>query len=350
MIKRILLLALPLLLSSSVYGEGFFFSSGAGAAASSASTPPTIEYVEAASVCTDSQPTPTSIEIDCRASTYGPAAAPNASGATMGIHGYHFSTLISELDPLAGSDPVPLIAAANTSLVGGVGTKTKVGNVWDAGLLSSAAVIDASTTDGMVSWLVESSSGTVREMAGWAVDASANVSYINLKYSIYQVNHNSMRVYENGSQKFIATFTVTAGDRLGIMIQSGVVTYVYIKGSVITPFYTSTVPATGPLEFQAAFNRGAGSSGQSILGDVQFHDTMTPRNVAAKVSGAATAVIDDIDKAALETVGLTASAGASYSLLTAEKNVNNKFLSGTDIDIVHWYAVTPNGSMLTVAP
>lgn len=344
MIKRLSALFIIALLSSIplAHADGYFIGSGGSSGTASTST----TDAESSSSCETSKPTLTSVEIDCRRSTYGEGLA----GGAMGIHGYQFNTLVNELDPMAGSSLVPLVAGPNVVLANGVYSKLSAGNAWDSSIESSGAVIDASTQDGMISVEVESSSGVVREMFGFAYDASLKPSYTNLKFSVYQVNHNSMRVYESGIQKFVATFSVTAGDRLGIMIESGVVTYVYIKGQTITPFYVSKTLASGPLEFQASFNRGVGSSGHSVMGDVRLHSETKKVNVSAKIAGAAISTIDMHDRAELEEVGLIPIDGATYGFLTADRIETNRFASDEDIDLSHWYAISRSQTLMTISP
>ena len=329
-------------LLSIAHADGYFIGSNGSSGSSGTST----VDAESASSCETSKPTATSIEIDCRRSTYGEGLA----GGAMGIHGYQLNRLVNVLDPMASSTAVPIIAGPNVTLTNGTYSKLSTTNAWDASIESSSAVIDASTQDGMISWEVESSSGTVREMAGFAYDASLKPSYTNLKYAIYQVNHNSMRVYESGSQKFVGTFTVTAGDRLGIMIESGVVTYVYIIGQVVTPFYESKTLASGPLEFQASFNRGLGSSGHSVMGDVRLHSETKKVNVSAKIAGAAISTIDMHDRAELEEIGLTSVDGATYGFLTADRIQTNRFSGDEDIDLSHWYAISRSQTLMTISP
>lgn len=308
----------------------------------------------ATSVYAQTNPTPSSIMFDGSQSTHDG----DTSGGAVGRHGLSISVLKQFLDPADIGTVEPLTAGANVTYDAGADmmTKSATGNLWNSWFQSTNVLIDPSTEQGMVSWLVEGdfdndgdtgTQGTIREMGGLDDNPGANASYTSPEYSIYQVNATTVYVYERGSNKGAFSRPMVVGDRLAIKVIKGVVTYWHIRGNVETFIYQSVTEASAPLYFKGTLNRGTGQSGHASMGDIRTHKSMIPSMVSTHVTGAATEIIRDQDVDSLADIGLTVSAGSVYSKLIAEKITSLEFLNGRDYTTTHWYAVATNTSTET---
>lgn len=274
----------------------------------------------------------------------------NETGGAMGIHTYAFSGLKYKLDILGGSNPLTLTAGANVEIKDDGYEKNIEGNSWDS-WFSSVESFDPSAQDFAVSWLVESTEGTIREMVGLDGAPSANASYSSIEYAIYQVNGTFYSyVYEKGRSIITGAGSVAlnAGDRLGIKCIDGIITYYIQSGQLITDIYTSKTKATSPLYLKAALNRGDGSSGEAVVTNCKYHDSLTSGNVTARIAGLATEMISEMDKDALVDIGIYPADGTSYSDFNFTRPVTQKFPAGLSLNYSHYYSVNEAQDVNTV--
>lgn len=265
----------------------------------------------------------------------------NVTGGQLGRHEYQVSTIRQVLD----LDSTPLspttIAGANVTFDGNDSYEKNIeGNSWNAWFQSENVLGNAATEDFAVTWLVESVTGTIREMGGLDENPSLNASYSSGEYMIYQVNGNIVYFYENGSNKGNQTIQLAVNDRLGIRVDRGVVSYIHLRGGLETVLYVSDKKTSLPFYFKGAFNRGSTSSGVSEMGRLQVYNQTVGQPVSVRVAGAATEVINQYDIDRLLDVGLVADETSVYSSLVVEKLDNAYFLSGEARNIVHGYSVS----------
>jgi len=279
------------------------------------------------------------ILLDAAQSTY----EGEPKGLTQGAHYWAFATSKNLLDIAAASSPITLEAGNNVIVSGVDATKSNSGNSWNSSFRSQQSK-DPSTENFAVSWLVESVTGTVREMGGLDDNPDQNSSYSSIEYAIYQVNGNIYsRVYEGGAAIVIPGYqniALQVGDRLGISVELGIVSYFHMRGDTVTIFYTSTKKANSPLFFKGALNRGAGSSGHSVMGDVTWHEGQMQVPALAQVSGFAGQGLSDQDLAALKGIGLDVQGGSTYAQISALRSASSAFLDGADyfpISVDHGY-------------
>lgn len=303
--------------------------------------------VGATSACESSPSGLGRFHLDCRAS----ANEGVASGGTMGDHSYSISTQRNYLDILAGDSDIALSAGANVVVnADGDYAKSIAGNSWNSWFKSSDVVFDPGMIDAMVSWEIESTTGTIREMGCLDDNPDANASYSSGDYCIYQVSASQLYIYEKAMNVYRHAISLSVGDRLGIQSEDGVVKYFHLRGNVSTAIFTSQTKASTPLSFKGVLNRGSASSGAAVMGDIKLHDFMVSRGLGVRVLGAATAEVSDDDKAKLSTIGLTVDDGALYSMITAEKITNSRFLSGMTYSISHGYSVSPTQTTMVITP
>lgn len=274
----------------------------------------------------------------------------NETGGAMGIHTYNFSGIRNDLDILANSTPLTLVAGANVEPVGDGFEKSSLANTWDS-WFSSQESFDPAVQDFAISWAVESTTGTIREMIGLDSQPSANASYTSIEFAAYQVNGNFYSyVYEKGSSIITGAgdVAVNVGDRIGIKCIDGVVTYFIQSGSLITDIYTSKEKATSPMFLKAALNRGKTSSGAAVVTDCASHTGVVSRSVSTSVSGLATEIISDSDKDNLSELGFIPSLGSTYSMFKFSRPTSQKFPSGLDINYSHFYYVSEAQDVQTI--
>lgn len=332
--------------------------SGRSQSSSSVSNSINTESVEvekvATSVCTVNYPTANSIQLNARESVYDG----DTVGGQFGRHHYSISTLRNYLNTATGlSESVELVAGANVIVDGDNNyLKSIAGNTWNSWFASAEIIVDPILEDCAVSWAIEADTdidgqggtdGSIREMGGLDDNPAQNASYTSGEYMLYQVNATTVYVYEKGLNKGSFSLAMIEGDRLGVRVESGVVSYIHFRGSLETIIYTSSVPAVSPLYFKGTLNRGIGSSGRSVIGDVREHFAISAKLKTVHISGAATELVssEDIDK--LAKLGLTVAEGSTYSLITAEKPTSDRFAESPQYDITHGYSVTDTQTVLT---
>lgn len=325
-----------------------------GGGSSSSSTNLSEEDPVTTSVLTYSKPSATSMQFDGRASTYNNTEV----GALQGTHTYLFNTLRNYLDPNAVGVPVPLTAGANVTF-DGVDTFTKsiAGNSWNSWFQSTDAIVNPVAEDIKITWLIEDdfdndgddgTTGTIREMAGLDDNPSANASYSSIDYAIYQVNATTVYIYERGSNKGSFARPMNVNDRLGIKVESGVVTYIHVSAAGYeTEIFTSEKRATNVLFFKGAINRGVGQSGHGSIGGVLKHSDTIQIPVTAKIVGTAQAVIHPTDIERLTEVGLEVVPSSVYSLVSANQVVSDRFPAGTTYDVTHGFSMTLSQTTIT---
>lgn len=279
--------------------------------------------------------------IDAKASKYSGLE----TGDVMGKHLYVFSGLKNTLDILAPTTLATIQAGANVVLVSpGTYEKDIAGNTWNASIYSTES-FNPLTEDFAVSWKVESVDGTIREMGGFDDNPTQNNSYNSIEYAIYQVNNYFYSyVYEKGASKKIPNYTTfyhQVNDRQGVACIDQIIYYFVIRNGILTIIHKSTTKATNPLFFKAAFNRGDGSSGESTLGDVQFHTATKTDSFNVKVDGLAGEVVTEEHRKILaENCGISLLTGATYSNLEHTRLDIDKFkTSGTPypVNLTHSY-------------
>jgi hypothetical protein len=284
--------------------------------------------------------------IDSRTSTNDGIEA----GGTAGVHEYTFVSNYNKADIFAGETPLTLVDNGNSALDNGVWKKSIAGNSWNAGVNSTES-FDASGVFA-ITWEVEVSTGTVRQMGGISTNPNAGNSYTKSSHAIYQVNNYFYGyVYENGSSKKVvnqdmANRTVVPGDRFGISISGGSVSYFIMKGSVIYPMWeSSTLATTTTAHFAMAFNRGVGSSGHSTIEKAWVHNASTIATRSVSIEGVANNIITPTDIATLKEVGMVIQAGSTYGDIYYIRDASSAYDNlgvPFDIDMTHNYTVTSN--------
>ena len=306
-----------------------------------------------------SNPTPTSVQIDARPSLYNGTA----QGGAEGYHRYGMTTLRNFVAPIDISDittRVPLTAGINVELLpdGITYRKLNTGNSWNSWFQSTNILIDPINENAAISWAIEDdpdgdgetgAQGTQREMAGLSATPSQNASYTSIDYAMYQVNATTVYVYEKGVN--IGNFAVpmAVGDHFLIKCDSGVVSYYLISSGGSEQFiYESKTPATSSMYFKAALNRGDGSSGNSIVGDVRKHGALIAAPVMANIQGNPQELIRDEDVTKLLNLGLVVITGSVYSNIIAEKLAGHIFPSGNVHEVAHGYSGKMDQSIATI--
>ena len=287
------------------------------------------------SVVNISNPTPDTVTIDGRDSTDRGVA----TGGQIGVHSYQISTIRNNLDVTAGSTEVPTIAGVAVDEISpGVWQKNIAGNAWDS-WFQSADPIGSVNNDFAVSWLIEESAGTIREMGGLDNQPNSNASFTSIEFAVYQVNDTTIQFYESGGLQQTLSQGISIGDRFGVKIERGVASSFILQGGIETVLRVSPRAASGDLFFKGALNRGVGSSGHSVMGQVHVHDTLHPGPVVANIIGGAKEAISELDANTLLDVGLVVLPGSTYSLINAEVQDTLAFPAGIARDLMHSYCV-----------
>lgn len=332
-----ILFLIPVISQSANYSIGSMNVAGGGSSTQTGAT----------SACESSPSGMGQFHIDCRASTNDGVA----SGGTMGDHSYSISTQRNYLDILAGDSDIALSAGANVVVnADGDYVKSITGNSWNSWFKSADVVFEPGMTDAMISWEIESTTGTIREMGCLDDNPDANASYTSGEYCLYQLSASQLYIYEKTLNVYRHAISLSVGDRLGIHVEEGLVKYIHLRGNVPTVVFTSQTKALTPLSFKGVLNRGSASSGAAVMGDIKLHDTMVSRGIGVRVLGAATAEVSDEDKTKLSTIGLTVDEGSLYSMITAEKITNSRFLAGMTYSISHGYSVSPTQTTMAITP
>lgn len=279
-------------------------------------------------------------KIDTRDSEYGGSA----QGATAGKHEYTFTANRNVLDVSGQTSPITIVAGGKVTVNGVEVEKSATGAVWDASFYSQQA-FDPNVQDFAVSWLIESTTGTIREMGGLDNDPTVSDSFQSIEFAAFQVNNYFYsRIYESGAAIVIpnyATFYFQVGDRCGVKCIDGKVTYFVLRGNVEHEIYTSTKTASAPLYFKAALNRGSDQSGHSKVGSVEWHSETIINSKTIKISGGAEDVVSDAHIKELASLGMIVQDGSIYSDIRYTRNEASKFTdNGTPfpIDITHAYS------------
>jgi RHS repeat-associated protein len=123
-------------------------------------------------------------------------------------------------------------------VVGNKFLKTAAANSWGNSGAASIQVLPANT-DGYLE--VTSSEITTSKMVGFS-DTNPDASYTNIDYALY-LNQASLRVYENGTQRYVDPTPLTQGEVLKINRAGTTITYLR-NGTVI---YTSTIASSTAL-------------------------------------------------------------------------------------------------------
>ena len=289
-------------------------------------------------------PTASSIKVDAGKSLLNDLEL----GSSDGTHTYMIESTRHYLDVTAGGDVVATQAGANVDYDAATDmwSKNVAGNSWNSYFYSSDTVIDADTQDAAITAPVEldhdsdgftGAQGTIREMFGISSNPTKNASYNSIDYAIYQVNATTVYAFQGGSNKGSFSRPMIVGDRLGIRIDSGVVSFIHIRGTTETVVFVSDVLASGKYYAKGAFNRGVGSSGVSVMGDVQLHTTTVAKPMLTHIQGDAGSLVTTEDRANLLELGLSANSQSVYSNIIADVMVGSAFPSGTKHQFTHSY-------------
>lgn len=279
------------------------------------------------------------INIDSRGSMYNGIEV----GGTSGFHKYIFQGFKNTVDILASSSPLTLnIGARAASVLTSPGSfeKDGTGNSWNSYIYSTES-FNPSELDFAFSWLVESVTGTIREMGGMDNNPNQNQSYTSLESAIYQVNNYFYsRVYESGAAKVIpnySTFYLQVGDRLGLGSIDGIVFYFVIRNEIIIEIYKSDVKLTEPMFFKAALNRGDGSSGESLIGDVKVHLSTKKTGFGVSIEGNSSDEITPLHiQTLLDEAGVNVLPGSTYGNLNITRQPFEKY-ENLSIDVTHTF-------------
>ena len=303
------------------------------------------EEIVAESIFELTNPTATSIKIDASKSALGGVEKGNAEGT----HAYMIESTRYYLDVLQGGDVVTMQAGANVDYDAATDmwSKNIAGNSWNSYIYSTDVVINADTQDAAVTVPIEidhdgdgstGAQGTVREMFGLASNPTQNASYNKIDFAVYQVNATTVYAFQNGTNKGSFSRSMIVGDRLGIRIDSGVVSVIHVRDAAETPIYVfKDVVATGNYYAKGAFNRGNESSGGSVMGDVQAHTITSAKPMLAHIQGDANSLVSVTDKEKLLELGLSANDQSVYNNIIADVLVNSAFPAGTTHTFTHSY-------------
>lgn len=290
--------------------------------------------------------------IDCSGSLSGGII----SGATSGIHKYQIRSAVNRPDVLQNETPLTLEAGNNVALVDGVWLKTLAGNSWNASVRGT----ERFSVDGTfaITWEIQNTTGTVRQMAGIGNVDPVRDSYSGLSHGVYQINNYFYEfVYESGTRKSIPDMdygnrTVTPGHRFGVTVSAGQVEYFIMKGTSIFPITASTNKLSGDIYFQASFNRGDGESGQSSIANAFYHSGVKLGSAMVEITGNAADPISEEDVSLLADVGLIVSDSATYGILTYERSTSNAFTTGGvpyDVDVTHTYTSVQQQDLINIS-
>lgn len=274
----------------------------------------------------------------------------NVTGGAIGLHSYIFTGKKEELDITSESLPLTLIAGNNVEVNNDGYQKNVAGGSWNSSFYSQES-FNPNDQDFAISWLVESTSGTIREMCGLAANPSINDSYSSIDYAVYQVNATFYYVvYESGRSSVTGSgsVAVAVGDRIGIKVIDNKVTYYIQKGDEITDIYTSLKDAKAPLFFKAALNRGTDLSGHSVVTNCQYHTNTKTVIKTTDISGLANESITSDDADRLAKLGIIPEEGTLYSNINFTKPVSTRFPSNTELTYNHIYSVNDAQDIQTV--
>ena len=265
-------------------------------------------------------------------------------GGLSGFHRYAFTRNLNTVDIGGARTPINIVAGGNVTVNGVDVEKNVANNAWNASFYSAQA-FDPLLEDFAVSWLVESVTGTIREMGGLDDNPSANNSYNSIDYAAYQVNNYfNTTVYEKGASTAMPGYVrhyFQVGDRIGVKCIDGVVTYFTTRAGVEKEFYTSAKRATVPLYFKGAFSRTSAEG--HVMGGVEWHSAKIASPSTVHLSGASADIISDADKESLVKIGLVIASGSTYSKPVFSLIDSDKYKdSGAQypLSLTHGYAGT----------
>lgn len=276
-------------------------------------------------------------------------------GAVTGLHTYILSGEKQTVD-MSIQTPAVLqagITAGNVIVTGDDVSKNIAGNSWDSAA-TSVNGYDTSVQDFACTWLIESTTGTIREMAGITTTPTTNDSYTATAFAFYQVN-NYVQIYENGVRQATSAGGtnfgyLAAGDRIGMRVVDGIVEYIQMVGGNpvnIVVLYTSSNTANGVYYFDCSLNRGNTSSGAAVIEDVAWHVGTKQANFTTQFSGESTTDITDEHKADLKTVaGIIIEPGTKYSDVYYTRSTGPKY--AFDIDLTYYYSPATNAVLDTI--
>ncbi|MFQ5470056.1 MAG: PKD domain-containing protein, partial [Gammaproteobacteria bacterium] len=172
----------------------------------------------------------------------------NPSHAYTAVGNYTVSLIVNDgtADSVADSvtamitDPVIQSPAQDitwTDLVGVVVEGTILRKTAARGWNGGAASLQNITADGYIEYITDSINYRVFGLS----DVNVDEGYINIDYAAYTLTDQTLRVWENGVQKFSTNYTV--GDVVRVERTGGTVVYKQ-NGTII---YTSLIPSTGNL-------------------------------------------------------------------------------------------------------
>lgn len=274
----------------------------------------------------------------------------NVTGGAVGRHDYIFTAEKQELDISSESLPLTLIAKDNVQASGDGFAKTSTGAVWNSSFHSEES-FDPNEQDFAISWLVEATGGTIREMCGLCSNPDSSNSYSILDYAVYQVNNTFYTVvYQKGKSQSTGkgSVRVNVGDRIGIKVIDNTVTYFIQSGDEFTDIYTSLIKATKPLHFKAALNRGPELSGASVVTGCQYHANTVTALKTVSISGLATESISEDDAYRLSKIGITPAEETLYSNINFTRQASTRFPANSSITYNHTYSVNDAQDIQTI--
>jgi len=279
---------------------------------------------------------PLIVQIDARPSTINGIQ----KGGQEGYHSHAIQTqkISLDLDAQPPTEPALVVGINAVATPDGLFEKSIAGNSWNAWIKSDAPLGNPVIEDFAVTWPLENTVGTIREMGGLDENPDENASFSSGEYMAYQVNDDYFLFYEKGANKYRFDIPMLDIDEVGVRFESQVATYFHMRSGVITDMYTSEVPAAAPLFFKGALNRGVGSSGHSILGGVKVYKGTSPKPLIERIAGAAQEAVNDADIQKLRNVGLIAASGSVYSHIIADKVEDAYFPAGTVRTNFHGYS------------
>ena len=158
----------------------------------------------------------------------------NPSGATLADAQGQGTITNDDTAPPSGTESVVWTSVVGATASGNSLTKTAPWSWSNAGAVSTQSIASG---DGHLEFTAQ---GPSYELMAGLGNGDTSQSYVDIEYAIY-ASYGTLRVYESGTSR--GSFgTYSAGDRLRVGVENGVVTY--RKNDVV--FYQSTAP-TYPL-------------------------------------------------------------------------------------------------------
>lgn len=237
-------------------------------------------------------------------------------GGVDGRHYWLLQRMSNTVDLLGVKQNINIIPGLNVTVNGLDVEKSNTGNSWNASFYSGQS-FNPMIENFAVSWLIETVTGTVREMGGLDGDPAQNNSYTSMEYAVYQVNNYfNTSVYESGAAVAIPSssrFILQVGDRIGLKCVNNNISYFVLRNGVETIIYTSLKKATSLLYFKGAFNRGSTSSGHSSIGSVVWHTSKKVVNTLIELSGNSADTLSAEHVELGNKIGINLDANSKYS-------------------------------------